>query len=301
MLNVLFFPHDEGAPRIVQTECRISILPGGAEEHHIDFSSLQIPGFTSLPVGPLEQPTPSAGPGAGQTRLYLAFDDCFAINDAPPNRAARTLTRGRAHTAWAGALLGYRAREPAMTIAQFEDVSMADVPAFAAFLTEHGAPASSSRAAPDPALDPARMGLFFERLRAASSFVDDDAEPPLNWGTFDGAGLRSARAWQPPELDEGRAEREQSMETRLVLVFRLVVVEEFVRLRAQLSKIVAEEVMRALLTILVCGASVYGTWRFVVLPILSLPGMLFGMVSTVLRAAMRLCWGVLILLMGVVV
>ncbi|KAI0650626.1 hypothetical protein C8Q79DRAFT_893570, partial [Trametes meyenii] len=149
-ISVLLFPTDEPTPRIVRTECKIDATdpsrPG--EEHHtIDFQTLLRPtsAVVSLPVAPVERRPPALGP---PTRLYLAFDDSFALpptgawasagsGGARLNRAAERLTAGAAHVRWRGALLGYRAREPAAGRTQFEDVTMADLPAFVAFLREH--------------------------------------------------------------------------------------------------------------------------------------------------------------------
>ncbi|KAI0375761.1 hypothetical protein BV20DRAFT_14689 [Pilatotrama ljubarskyi] len=137
--SVLLFPTDEDAPRIVQLECRTgaeSQMPG-ERDHHIHLASLlgENPySWTLVPVGSIEPTTPP-------TRLYLAFNDGPSMGHLPNNRPAQRLTAGHSHPVeWRGTLVGYRLREPGSLVTQFLDVSMSDLPAFTAYLKEHGTP-----------------------------------------------------------------------------------------------------------------------------------------------------------------
>lgn len=145
-IDVLLFPSDVSSPQIVHVDCRIE----GDEEypseesHSIDWKSLlgQDAAFSCLPIGQVEM---RPGMLLTPSRLYLAFNDCFAIDGSPLNLCAYQLTGGRGHTDWGGNLVGYRAREPADSLTQFMDVSMNDLAAFVRFLEDHGAPVARER------------------------------------------------------------------------------------------------------------------------------------------------------------
>ncbi|OJT11662.1 hypothetical protein TRAPUB_11804 [Trametes pubescens] len=291
-LNVLLFPTDEDAPRVIQTECRIDGLPDD-ETHHINFPALlHTLAVTSQPVAPIE---PAAEPGASRTRLYLAFDDCFAIDDAPPNRVARALTGGRAHTQWAGTLVGFRLREPAAEMTQFEDVGMADVPAFTAFLAQHGAPPPRPTP-PTTSAPPSRETISVEDMLAYAQglgvpvSVDEDDDPFVVL-RHEGPGGATAHAEPEPtsELPAPAPARRDEEEQRL-LAYRAMLTEEFTRQRTELRHIVTEESTRALLTTVALAVGAYGVWCLIVVPILALPGILIRAVVAVLGGILRMCW-----------
>lgn len=280
----------------MQTECRIDGLPGD-ETHHIDFSALlHTLAVTSQPVGPIE---PSAGPGASSTRLYLAFDDCFAIDDAPPNRAVRALTGGRAHTPWAGTLIGYRAREPAAELTQFEDVGMADVPAFTAFLAHHGAPPPMPPRLPSAAPESRESITVGDMLAYAQSLgvpasVDDEDDPFVVL-RHEGGGGRAHPEPEPVSSEPAPgvpAPVQSDEEGQMLLAYRAMLTEEFTRERIELRQIVAEESARALLTTVALAVGVYGVWCLIVLPILALPGILVRAVMILLGGILGMIWRV---------
>lgn len=223
------------------TECRVDGPPND-ETHHVNFAALlHTLAVTSQPVAPLER-------GAPSTRLYLAFDDCFAIDDAPPNRAARALTGGRAHTQWAGTLVGYRAREPAAELTQFEDVGMADVPAFAAFLAQHGAPPPTpplQSASPSHETINVEDPFAYAQGLGVPAGVDDDDGPSFVVLRHEGG---RGRADPEPEPEPEPAPAPTWREGQGLLAYQVMLAEEFARQRMELRQIVTEESARILQT-----------------------------------------------------
>ncbi|KAI0720250.1 hypothetical protein C8T65DRAFT_8435 [Cerioporus squamosus] len=142
-VDMLLFPVDADSPRIVRVHYDAQTDHyDGEESHDIDWKPLlgDNAAFTSLPIGSVEMRPGITSMPLTSSRLYLAFNDCFAIDGSPINRCAEQLTGGSSSTEWRGNLVGYCAREPADTLTQFLDVSMSDLAQYVRFLKYHGGP-----------------------------------------------------------------------------------------------------------------------------------------------------------------
>ncbi|KAI0638304.1 hypothetical protein C8Q77DRAFT_423753 [Trametes polyzona] len=272
MLNVLLFPDNEDAPRVIQTECRIERDAQGQEAHHVDFPALlHTLAITSLPVKPVPSTSDSNQRPPGGS-LYIACRDRPSVDDVPLNRSARALTGDSARTRWTGPLLGYRARELGDGTTQFEDVTVEDIPAFATLLKEYTA----------------RPSPFPEQLSALSTSissvdVDNDLSETL---PQESARPSSTRASSPVPYSGDTQAREKVAEGELTEASILARADIVLELR----KVVWEETMRAMVTILLLLFALYGVWCIVVLPILSLPGLLSRALFYVAQVIGRACW-----------
>ncbi|KAI0775995.1 hypothetical protein BD413DRAFT_610695 [Trametes elegans] len=331
MLSVLLFSADEDAPRIVRTECRVqraepdpepargsgasstsadsdadsSAAPAAPERHSVDLAALlrcPASAVASHPVTHAGEPARGA-----RAQLFLACSDgaASASDGTPPNRAARAL----AHVDLRGTLVGFRACTPTAAGAgtgagrgvRFEDVTPADVPAFAAFLRGFGPSARGEEGEEGEEGEDEDEGEEEEKegRERAESTTSTAAESASS------SSATSGKAAGPPE-DSGHTTRTRRVADsdgdaeRLVQDVRAVLAEEFLRQRLALRAVVAEETFRAVLLTLAMLAGAYGVWRFVVLPILALPGLIIRLLEAVVGAferamvaVVRLSWNAL--------
>ncbi|TFK94675.1 hypothetical protein K466DRAFT_593331 [Polyporus arcularius HHB13444] len=184
-IDTLFFPTDASSPHIVRVPCVVQDDEeyDGEESHTINWQPLlgDNAAFTSQPVGAIETRTGTSSTPYTASRLYLAFNDCFAIDGSPINRCAEQLTSGRSPTEWRGNMVGYRAREPADELTQFLDVSMSDLADFVRFLNDHGShraldPEIRSAERAQQPTDPDETGHLASILATQTLQTDEDAD-----------------------------------------------------------------------------------------------------------------------------
>ncbi|KAJ8461783.1 hypothetical protein ONZ51_g11319 [Trametes cubensis] len=273
LLSVLLFPADEDSPRIIQTECRVEDDDDDPRKkvHMIDFGALlqaqNAERSFHLPVGHIQGSAPP-------TRLYLAVPEDYAANDAQPNRAVARLM-GDYPLPLKGTLIGYRAREPAQDWTQFVDVSLEDIPAYAAFLR--------ARALPGPLVTwrhikrytsgtPNTLQAKFEGAVRLDSM--SPADPPARTLQLHHSVQVQTDPQQPPKEDDAPAGPINNVYDQLD---RLQV--DFEQQKAAIRAIVAEELLRATLTTLAVAAGACAAGACIVLPILAFCGMLFSAVD----------------------
>ncbi|KAI0335589.1 hypothetical protein GY45DRAFT_1267854 [Cubamyces sp. BRFM 1775] len=317
ILKVLLFPPDEDAPRVVETECQIYTDENenqGEEKHEVQIGTTLIgtSTVTAIPIGPIAFSSDSDTP---PTRLYLAFNASIQGQSSQPfNRAALGATHdGQPHKPWRGPLVGFRAREPVRTARQFVDVGLQDLPAFARDLNSR-APAPYAltwrEMPPDEVLEDIMATIMMEALRrdaqaretrAASATRERPAQathadngPDVGLGSQ--PGPRPERQSQP---DEQRARDNAVLVHMLMAELRPFMQEQLAQDRETLRAVIAEQTKEALLTALSLGFIAYCTWRLVVVPVLSLPGMIIRLVDAALSAMLGVVARVFVMLWSV--
>ncbi|OBZ68515.1 hypothetical protein A0H81_11635 [Grifola frondosa] len=136
-VKAVLFPVDGDTPRIIDVHYKLRQTPDGSNPHilqHIpDFgpwlgsskprpASIQKDGLNGRPLG---------------RSLLLVCDDSFQHNGSAPNTSIqRIIGEGGHKSKWAGHVLGFREREPAVMIAQLDDIKLEDVEVFKKYFRE---------------------------------------------------------------------------------------------------------------------------------------------------------------------